>query len=132
MQNVLLLACFLVALSGCGKRDLPFNQCRCELGIEDRALIRFEMEGEEERLQGFVTALQEQFGTSRLTFLHYVQETYEDFFQPESRAINPDHVNSPFGIQKIMVWDDVYKAEWFQDSLQMSVHVQEKRAGIAP
>lgn len=132
MQYILWTLGFLIALSGCRKPDPPFNQCRCELGVGDRALIRFEVEGEEERLQGFMADMQEQFGTSRLTFLHFRQETYEDFFQPEKRAMNPDHLNSPFGVQKIMVWDHLYRPEWSPDSLQMSLHIQEKRAGNRP
>jgi hypothetical protein len=132
MRNILIAVGLLIVVSGCGSPEHPFNQCRCGLGVEDRARIRFEVEGEEEQMQNFMAALQEQFGTSRLTFLHFQQETYEDFFQPESRAINPDHVNSPFGMQKILIWDNFYRKAWFPDSLQMSVQIQEKRSGNRP
>ena len=35
------------------------------VGVEDHAVIRFEVEGEEEKMQKFMSALQKRFGTSR-------------------------------------------------------------------
>ncbi|MEM0997212.1 MAG: hypothetical protein AAGN35_09040 [Bacteroidota bacterium] len=123
---------WLLAVSACTRSDLPFNQCGCEVSIEDKGALVFESEGEEEQLQPWMDGLARRLGRPEITFLHFRLETYAAFFDPSKWAFATDRLNSPYGIQKILVWDRPRTPAWWPDSLQLSVQIREHRMGKRP
>lgn len=95
-------------------------------------MLGFRTEGPEEGVEPFVKALRAALGEPRVTFLNYTIDDYEEFFAPDRRAIDPNILMSPFGIQKILVWDSLTRSAWSADSLQLlqlSLQIEEEHEG---
>ncbi|HHG83610.1 MAG TPA: hypothetical protein ENJ82_02575 [Bacteroidetes bacterium] len=119
-------------LTGCQKEALIYNQWECALGEQGNGFLSMKMEGEEEQLGGFLAELQVQLGVAKVTFLHYTLENYDEFFQPKGRALDPKNFASPYGYQKIMVWQGLRWPALTQDLIEVSLQIEERRRGHRP
>lgn len=128
-----IVGCGLLTSCGSPPPENIYNIVSCSTdGAEEQPFVRAETEGQEENLQAFFELMDSTLGKPRMTFLHYTLDTFAEFFRPEGRALQPSVLKSPFGVQKIMVWDSILVSEIHWDTLSLSLQVEEQLRGNRP
>lgn len=130
-----IIICLLGWISSCNDKKeeaklYPYNVFECQKDtIGPGHLLKAQTIGSDDHLESFYKTLGQKLGSPRVTYLNYTIDEWTEFFEPEKRAIDPNILRSPFGLQKILVYDSVVMKDAGGTVLQVSLQSEPKRAG---
>lgn len=135
LDSKLFLIVFLFLL-GCNDREsevqpnYEFNMVECQADKDDNEpYLAFKVQMEESKAVPFIDSMIATYGIPQTWFLHFTLQDFNEFFDPSKRAFGPEILVSPYGAQKIMVWDSI---ESDDQLIQVSMQVEQKKKVNVP